>query len=779
MVVSRLFHLVARFHLPRPLLWSAAFVAVSQGALGFLPLFAGPGYESALGAGLLVPSAAALGAASFGRRAESADRAVGDGVALGAGLGALAYAIMLLHGLRAGFCDAWAGSVLVLLGPFAGAVLGGAWGGLSGFASGPAILGGRLRRALPWFLALAGPLGSIAISVFRFATSPMVFAYDPFVGFFSGTLYDTVIDSSGLASYRVGTLASIGAASLLGRAWTRTDGIVSVRRPPRDGLTLLGVVALATSVGVTIEGPTLGHYQTEATIAEALGAEARGSHCDVTYASTLRRDVVFRFVAECDGHVSALETWLALPPAERRVRVFLFADSDQKAWLMGAAGTEIAKPWRREIYVQEAGFPHPSLGHELAHVLSGELARGPFRIAGSLGGLWPDPGLIEGMAVAASPRESDLSLDEWARAMKDLDRLPQVARLFGLAFLSEPSSTAYTASGAFVAWVRRTYGAPALAAWYGGKDLAAVVGTPLSEIEARWHAHLDEVPLSEAARAQARERFERPGVFSRACPHEVDACLAEANQLSRAGDAEGALRLFEEAQALDPTNGSARLGHANAWLVDGNEGAAQRELEALLSDESVAPAAQEQARQQLGDRALWAGDAARALRYFDDLAAKTADEDRLRNLDVKRAAAKSPIGRAAVVELLVGAPGRGPDRIRAAALLGAWSVEAPKDGLPHYLLARQYMLAGDFEEAAESLEQAAARTIELPRVAAETMRLRAITACGLGHIEEAREIAAEYAHLPVPASRKEGLAEFAARCTKPMVRRVDASPGPR
>jgi hypothetical protein len=52
------------------------------------------------------------------------------------------------------------------------------------------VRGARVRVGL----ALGLPLGCIALSVLRFYTSPMVHAYDPFVGFFSGTLYDTVVE---------------------------------------------------------------------------------------------------------------------------------------------------------------------------------------------------------------------------------------------------------------------------------------------------------------------------------------------------------------------------------------------------------------------------------------------------------------------------------------------------------------------------------------------------------------------------------------------------------
>ena len=83
-----------------------------------------------------------------------------------------------------------------------------------------------------------------------------------------------------------------------------------------------------------------------------------------------------------------------------------------------------------------SGFPEVSgvsaehlrlvLAHELAHVVSGSFGSGPFRVAGPLGGLIPDPGRIEGIAVAASPGEDDdFTLFEWSKALLDLNLLPE------------------------------------------------------------------------------------------------------------------------------------------------------------------------------------------------------------------------------------------------------------------------------------------------------------------------------------------------------------------
>src|SRR5439155_1705914 len=79
-------------------------------------------------------------------------------------------------------------------------------------------------------------------------------------------------------------------------------------------------------------------------------------------------------VHECDAHLRQLDRFFGV--AGPHVVAFVFAGADQKGYLMGAAGTYIAKPWRREIYIQRAGFPHPVMRHELARVKGIATVRG-------------------------------------------------------------------------------------------------------------------------------------------------------------------------------------------------------------------------------------------------------------------------------------------------------------------------------------------------------------------------------------------------------------------
>ncbi|WP_438013547.1 hypothetical protein WMF18_21680 [Sorangium sp. So ce315] len=777
----------------------AALVAIAMALVGFLPLFDGPGYESALAAGLLVPGAAAIATALdvAAHRPPPVD-AFRRGVANGALFALVAYATTLAHGLRAGFCDVLGGSAHFALGPGLGAALGGAWGAVAGeLAAGsrrddaPPPPAWR-RRLAAVLAALAAPLGSAGVSAVRFYTSPIVFAYDPFAGFFSGTLYDTIVDASGLLTYRAGTLATLFAASVLAQHLVHdAAGRITFQPQGRPGLLLLGAASAAISAGTLLEGARLGHFQTSETIAAELGALSQGERCEVVYPRGMREADVQRFVRECDAHVTAGERWLGAPAEldgePLRVRAYLFESAAQKGALMGASGTYVAKPWRREVYLQAAGFPHPTLGHEIMHVLAGAFARGPFKVAGRLGGWLPDPGLIEGIAVAGSPREGeDLSPREWARAMKDLGILPPLSRLFALGFLAENSSTAYTVSGAFVAHVRATYGPDAVRAWYGGQPLPELTGAPWDAMERAWHADLDALTLPDAARAQAKARFDRPAVFERRCPHVVDACKQEAEQLRARGDHEGAIAAYRRVLSLDKSPAT-RVAIAETRLASDAPSARSegvRELEEIAGDASIPRHLRDRAAERLGDVALAAGDRERAAGWYREVAGRLVDEDRLRTLDVKIAAASDDRARAAVVELLIGSRGGAPDRFRAAELLGAWAAQAPGDGLPSYLLARYYLNDGRFDEAADRLDRALAAHLPIQRVWIEAKRLRLVAACGLDDAETARRMFAQYAAHDgaagagpaVSDERRDAALRLLERCARPTS--PAASPGP-
>jgi tetratricopeptide (TPR) repeat protein len=740
---------------------AAALAALYVGLIGLVPLFAGPGYELSLASGLVLPSLVAVATALEVVRARPEPwEAFGRGVAGGLLVAAAALGAALLQGLRVGLCDPLGGLILFALGPGIGSVLGGVWGATA--ASAVSVISSRRRAVWAVGAALIGPVVGVIVSLWRFYSSPMVFAFDPFFGFFSGPLYDTVIEPAGeLLTYRLGSLMTLVAAAVLALHVRRTPsslGLVWIGRP---GVVLLGLAAASGSIAHSALGSRMGHFSTRASVLDALRGRVGNGRCSVAFSPVIARRDAALLARDCEEHLEELESFFGTR-VSASVTVFLFASDQEKGRLTGAAATQIAKPWRKEIYLVADGFPHPVLGHELAHVAAGAFARGPFRVAGGLGGLLPDPGLIEGAAVAAAPSPNDdLTPEQWARAMQQLGLLPALHDIFGLDFLSKSSSLAYTVAGAFVGWFRNRYGADALRAWYGGAKLESLTGgSGLSSLEQAWRADLGTVTLGPRVLEQARVRFGRPSLFERRCPHVVDRDQAEAGALLSAGDALDAREALERARRFDPVSVSLRLGLAACAMRERNGLRARAVYASIASDARLSALERAAGAEGEADIDLWQDRVTEARRVYEAIEPIVFDPGRLRALAVK-SGVTSEISRRAVVRLLLGDRLGEPCSAAIEALM-RWSVEEPGSGLADYLLARRAYQDGDWERAGTHLDVALARDLGPELVLREAWRLRMVVAVALEDRAGARRAyAALVADPDVGRAQRRSLARLA------------------
>ena len=141
------------------------------------------------------------------------------------------------------------------------------------------------------------------------------------------------------------------------------------------------------------------------------------------------------------------------------VTAYFFRNDREKKELIGVGRTLIAKPWRREVYLQMAGWPDPVLGHEIVHAVLADAGRPPFGIAATWGGLIPNPGLTEGAATAlAWDIRDDLDPDQWSRIMMDRGELPSAETVMSVAFSALPARRAYMAAGSIVRFLMATRG---------------------------------------------------------------------------------------------------------------------------------------------------------------------------------------------------------------------------------------------------------------------------------------------------------------------------------
>jgi len=300
---------------------SIIFVAVATGAIGAIKIARGPGYEYALVTGLFVPSVAAISAALERSKAQSSlFEGARRGLFVGGALATTALATAIAWGAIGGFCDFFGGVLSYALTAGAGTLLGGLWGAFAGEIS-------RGKKAyFVVFAALAAPIGSALFDVWRFYATPAIFAFNPFVGYFSGTLYDTIIEPGvALLSYRAASAATIAGTLVFASAVAREKIFLRILLPQRA---LLGATLLAASFGSVAFGAQLGHWQTSKTIADKLGAHRSGTRCNVVLPDSVLENDADLMLKDCEEEVAAVEHTLGVRGPER-ITAFFFRDAKE------------------------------------------------------------------------------------------------------------------------------------------------------------------------------------------------------------------------------------------------------------------------------------------------------------------------------------------------------------------------------------------------------------------------------------------------------------------
>lgn len=736
--------------------WRVRVAALASVALGFglwtNHLTDHVGYASSLTAGLF---ASVAGAVVGVRVAQVARGHRGAAVAAAAALAALSLAlapllVVLTRAAVAPACAPATGAVYALLFALPGPVLAGLLGAIFGAAV-------RRRGVATTAAALLVP-AFVAWSLARFYLTPTIFAFDPFFGFFPGAIYDERVPLTlAHVTHRLGTAGWIVAsASLLVGAWEPQTGRLSPSAlRTRAAAWLPLVLGAALGAGVYAAGAPLGHRHDTGDIARALERRAASRRCVVLYDRSIDARQAVLTARDCDVRVAQHEDTFGVRQ-RAPITVFLFASAAQKRELMGAADTYIAKPWRNEVYLQYAPFPHPVLKHELAHVVAGVMADGPFHVT-AVGRWMPAPGLIEGAAVAAAwEGEGDASPHQWSRAMLEAGLTPSVASLTGLGFFAASSGRAYTAAGSFCRWLLDTRGTARFRRFYRDADALAAYGESLSALEARWHTFLRGVPTSEGVLARARTRFRRASVFGRTCPLLLEDLGRDAAAHLDAGDLVAAERELRALVGHDPTDLRTRLLLAVSRVRAGDlPGAAAVAVEA---ERALGPAAGQRVRSQVADQVWrWRG-AAAARPFYDALDPATLAEDEARTLVIKRAMVGLGGPRAeAFRDLLIGRGELDPSPTSAMARLSL-DPQAFDDPWTGYLAGRQLFLAERFGPALEALRVGDIASLGEARVLAEAQRMRAIALYRSG---EPAEAAATFSALAEDEARPTGARDTA------------------
>lgn len=709
--------------------------------LSLAPLVGIPGPESALALGLVLPPFVAAMTASRAHElaARGSDVSIGrtHAHAMAAGLivVALAYVVLFFNSLRVGVCSPGQGALFVVMGPGFGVVLAAVVGVTCGF-----LFSTRRRSMLAATLV---PIVAMLWSVERLWHSPAVFAYGQFFGFFPGTLYDeNVLLDTPYVALRFLTGAWVAGLVTLAVAGVRrgSHGFRAATLLSRRTTSVIALGLLAAATYGESRRAVLGIASDADHMKEVLGNVVRGRRCDVVTPRELESEERSRLVADCDFRVRQIEHSLGVHQ-RARITAFFFRDANEKRQLMGAGDTYIAKPWRNEVYLQMADWPHPVLAHEIAHVVAGNLVSGPLHVPGPLGGLIPEVGMIEGVAVALAWDEREgLTPHEWSQAMYELDRDADGSRAFGAGFVLSPPRNAYAFLGSFYRFILERYGAATLRRAYATGDVEGATNKRRPDLVNEWHTFLRSMPLPPNALPLARARFARPAIFARVCPHVVADLHLELVGDVTAGDVRAALETCERVLRVDPgdlASMAMSVGlRARASDFEGAESAY-----AILRDRFHAPEpVLASAREAIADAHWLRGERDVARAMFEELQRAPRGEDSQRVLEVKLLAIHD--GGAveeSIRSLLTTAPGQSVDRAYAVHLSRVIS-QHRADGLGAYLEARQLTNEGHYDEAGRMLREAVLRGVPTGLLRIEATRMLAVVEYATGHLDASRQI---------------------------------------
>ncbi len=709
--------------------WLSALVGVVAGAaLALNPLLGIHGVESALVLGIVLPPWIAATAASYQRREGAVrgidlmSRAIGGGLVIWS----IPVVILALNSLRVRQCAPWEGLAFMVLGPAIGCALAAVVGVWTA-----ALL--PSSRWSPWVAAML-PIVGLLWGLWAFYTTPTVYLFGAFAGYFPGAIYDDFVPiPERYLVYRGVTLIAIAALVLLFDAlWDRVSELLHFGRGWRYrlGAIVVSLVMLGLVAGSYAVGDHLGFWITTDYLSEQLGKRESGRHCVVHMPRETPPPNAKRLVEDCDFQVARARNLLGLESTEP-VTAYFFRNRDEKKALIGVGRTLIAKPWRSEVYLQAGGWPHPVLGHEVAHAVLKEAALGPFSVAGRFGGLLPNPGVIEGAAVAlAWDLRDDMDPDQWSRIMLDRDELPPARSLMSLRFSALPPRRAYMAAGSLARFSIVTRGTDAFLRDY--RDGAI---DNLDTLETEWRAYLSKVQVTDHERGIAEVALAEPSIFTAVCPHRLAKLRADLAGDAAARDDTRTLETCRAILDVDANDPQAHAALVGALARTGNEAQARIELDALRAAMNAPKPIVATALEQFADASWTLGGLEEAAALYDELLSIPRTDGPARQSEVKKLAlAGTAEEQALVYEMLIEPPSP-PVAVHIAQALA----DVRTDGLGQYLEGRQLLFQGRYNLALPLLEEAEARGVPTERLERELARMLGVAYFAEGIYQASRE----------------------------------------
>ena len=634
---------------------------------------------------------------------------------------------VLFNAMRVRVCAWGFGAVCFLFLPLCSGWL------CAGLGSSLAAIGGSKKRGtvLPYIVFVF----LVAIPIYRFYATPPVFSYNLLIGYFPGNLYDELIGfRSPFYFSRLEQILGVFGLHCIVSATADWRTLCTTRSPSKQTWRLrrlhTGTVICVGFATLFLFSGRLGYAPDVSDLARRLGGVYETDRFIIHYPDDT--EIAERIEEIADDHdfrLSQVEKELDVVVPEK-IRSFYFSDPDEKYRAMGARRVYMAKPWRREIYLNDAGFPHQVLRHELVHVVAAEFADSLFGVSAKdvLGfPLLVTVGLVEGIAVAMDWPDHfvrPLTPHQSARAMTELGVAPPIEDLMSPGFLRFSSARSYTVAGSFVRWLSATRGIEKVRILYAnGGDVESVYQTSMTVLAKEWREFIATVPLPKDALEVVRERYRRRSIFSRPCPHAIANWQYRAAEAQKRRKHEKAISLFQDMCRNAPKEPNFKIALASGYIRARQSERAQPILEEVAANTQHTSSVRNTALQRLAGISVRNEEWPMAVVHLESAAALPLGDHEKRNAQIKLAVAREhdAVPKSLIAYLWPEAPNQAAIRM---GLLATALFENPDSGLVLYLVGRNLADTSRHEAAAKMLSKALRKDIS-PLIRREAARLLA------------------------------------------------------
>jgi tetratricopeptide (TPR) repeat protein len=401
---------------------------------------------------------------------------------------AIPLATVFLYSLKYGICDLAYGLSFFLLLPMITMI----------FSVGCALFATSqdISRTRQWLVALAPALIFSALTIRDLYVDPQISFYHP-ITYFPGPFYDEWIPMfTSLVTYRIWII--------LLSVWLILKSSIDEKK-----WRLLGVIL----VPLLFRGDLGWHYSHEK-IQHQLGSHMETKHTKIHF-SGLNVVSMSNFPKSMDFYVEEISKKLNLEPPVEKIQVYIYRSSSQKKMLTGTDNTLVGNPMQRSLHLLQTDVTDTILVHEFTHVVAAPLGMPVLKIS-------PRIGLLEGLATAMQTSQMNLSPHEWAKAMMDEKRLPDLTKSLGVvSFWKDNPTRVYLACGSFVQWLIETQGIEKFKNVYRGDDFETVYQKTLSILLSEWQVFLSTIKVDQSSKDMVIHFLSRQPFYKAKCVHEV------------------------------------------------------------------------------------------------------------------------------------------------------------------------------------------------------------------------------------------------------------------